>query len=166
MNIDLRKVLNLTDSKLEFEYLEDLSDVEFNGNVPAVNPVNIKGFIENRAGVVYLSFSVNTILNLICDRCTKEFNKTFSLQINHVLTNSVENESEMDDNVILLDGHMLDLSDVVRSDFILNIDTKNLCKDDCKGLCQVCGKDLNEGSCGCNDRFVNPDFAKLKDLFK
>ena len=81
----------------------------------------------------------------------------------HVLVHRLFGDNT--DEYILVEGYMLNLSELVESDILLELPTKMLCKEECKGLCQNCGKDLNEGSCNCKTQFVNPKFAALKDLF-
>ena len=74
----------------------------------------------------------------------------------------MENEDSEDD-IILLDGNELDLDEVVTTAFVLAMDTKNLCSEDCKGLCAKCGADLNLGPCGCRPD-VDPRWAALAQL--
>ena len=63
----------------------------------------------------------------------------------------------------LLEGETLDIADLLETVFILNMDTKSLCRDDCKGLCPRCGKDLNEGPCQCRSE-IDPRLAVLEQL--
>ena len=58
-----------------------------------------------------------------------------------------------------------DLDDIVTTTFVLSMDSKFLCREDCKGLCCRCGKDLNDGPCGCQPD-VDPRLAVLKQLLK
>ena len=51
-------------------------------------------------------------------------------------------------------------------DIVMGLPTKVLCKDDCRGLCPDCGKDLNLGDCGCQKKEVDPRLAALADLLK
>ena len=39
-----------------------------------------------------------------------------------------------------------------------------LCREDCKGLCQRCGKNLNEGACDCTEREIDPRLAPLQRI--
>ena len=74
-----------------------------------------------------------------------------------------ELENEENDDILLLNGTELDLDEAVSTAFILAMDTKNLCSDDCKGLCAKCGADLNLGPCGCGPD-VDPRLAALAQL--
>ena len=55
------------------------------------------------------------------------------------------------------------MEDIIRSVFVLNMDSKLLCSDDCKGLCCRCGKNLNDGPCSC-EKEIDPRLAALKQL--
>lgn len=60
---------------------------------------------------------------------------------------------------------VLDLDELMGDVFLLNLDTKNLCSEDCKGLCPGCGANLNEESCRCRKE-VDPRLAKLAQLLE
>ena len=77
---------------------------------------------------------------------------------------AAELEDEENDDIILLDGDMqLDLEELLGDVFLLNMDTKNLCSQDCKGLCPGCGADLNREPCRCKKE-IDPRLSKLAQL--
>ena len=76
---------------------------------------------------------------------------------------AAELEDEENDEIYLLEGNEVDLDEVAGTAFILDMDTKNLCSDNCKGLCAKCGADLNNGPCGCRPE-VDPRLAALAQL--
>ena len=82
-----------------------------------------------------------------------------------VLVRELEREEDADEWVFLLEHDCADLTDIVRTAFVLNMDSRLLCREDCKGLCFRCGKDLNEGPCGCQAE-ADPRLAVLKTLLK
>lgn len=65
---------------------------------------------------------------------------------------------------ILYDGTEVDLAPAVREQILLTLPMSALCKDDCRGLCQVCGQDLNERECGCDRRVPDPRWAALRSI--
>lgn len=119
------------------------------------------GTIENRAGVLTLTGKLCADMVCICDRCASEFEwkKTQDL---HVLL-AAELEDEENPDIFLLDGDWLDLDDVLETCFILDMETKCLCKEDCAGLCASCGANLNLGPCNCRGK-IDPRFAVLEQL--
>ena len=68
------------------------------------------------------------------------------------------------DDYIETPDFKLELDDIVISDILLSLPQKNLCKGDCKGLCQICGKNLNEGDCSCDKREIDPRLEMLKQF--
>ena len=71
---------------------------------------------------------------------------------------------EENDDYIETPDFTLELDDVVISDIFLSLPSKNLCRDDCKGLCQICGQNLNNGECSCDKRQTDPRLEILKQL--
>jgi uncharacterized protein len=61
-------------------------------------------------------------------------------------------------------GKVIDLDPLVREQLVLSLPAYPVCRDDCKGLCPVCGGDLNERECGCDRHVPDPRWAKLKNL--
>lgn len=59
---------------------------------------------------------------------------------------------------------MLDLEELILSDILLELPTKLLCKEDCKGLCPHCGCNLNHQSCDCNKAYHDPRWDVLNTL--
>lgn len=81
-----------------------------------------------------------------------------------------EEDVELTDRDVVVgyhDGHQLDLGDVVREQVFLSLPLKRLCREDCRGLCPTCGKNLNAGDCGCPppEPAEDPRLAPLKKLF-
>lgn len=112
-----------------------------------VTPVAVCGQAENRAGVVTLSFNCTFTLSHVCDRCLKEFIREYSFDFSHILVRGVNTQN---DDYIVCSDNTLDINELAISDLLLQLPTKILCREDCKGLCYVCGQDLNEGECNCS----------------
>ena len=72
---------------------------------------------------------------------------------------SLNNEDNGD--FVLVDNYQLPLDSLVEADLILSLPSKVLCREDCRGLCPHCGKDLNEGLCGCKPKTVDPRLEAL-----
>ena len=162
-------ILNLKDisvkegSSLPFEYALDLSDIAVFGEKPFINPFEIRGKVYNRAGVLELSAVASSEASFKCARCAKVFSKEVEVPIFHILTNSSENQSD-DNDYLEIKDFSLDLDSVVFDEVVLASDMVHLCKEDCKGLCSKCGKDLNEGSCDCSHKEIDPRLAPLQKL--
>jgi uncharacterized protein len=104
----------------------------------------------------------------ICDRCLVEFdlkiNSKFKIFYSYdpKIVDPLENLEEL--KYLTPDDDVIDLGDEVRQMLLLSTPLKLLCKDDCNGLCQKCGQDLNILKCDCSIDYTNPKFAELKKL--
>lgn len=162
MRLDLRDVILVPDAEKSFQCQVDLSDLEFYGRKPMVRPVLAQGSVVNHAGALVLNGTARSELDLVCDRCGKEFSREKVVALDMLLADELEQE-DSEDEIFLLDGNELDLDELVTTAFVLAMDTKNLCSEDCKGLCAKCGADLNLGPCGCRPE-VDPRLAALAQL--
>ena len=87
-----------------------------------------------------------------------------TIPMQHVLVTSLNREEN--DELILVEDMRLDLSELAESDIILALPSKFLCRNDCRGLCPRCGKDLNDGDCGCDTRETDPRLESLRQLLE
>ena len=150
---------------MPFETSVDLSDLRYGTSYPVSEPVLATGMVRNTAGVLMMTGSITTCIHGICDRCASEFDREIDFPIEVVLVTELANEENEDDWVFPLEGDSADLDDIVRTVFVLNLDSKLLCDEDCKGLCCRCGKNLNDGPCSCQKE-LDPRFAALKQLLE
>lgn len=163
MSIDLKQLFEVVGDVYNLDTQIDLSDYELLNNKPFFKPVIVKGKIENKAGVVFLNMDVSFSIKVECDRCLDEFERDYSYSFEHILVTELNTDN---DEYIVLQNHSLDLDDLVLSDILLNLPSKMLCNDECKGLCSKCGQNLNNGSCDCSDSLVDPRLAVLGELLK
>lgn len=161
MRLDLRDIIHVPDARKTFQLQLDLSGQDFYGSSPIVRPVEIEGGVTNHAGALVLEGTARSVLELQCDRCGKTFSREHVVVLDNLVAQELEDEEN--DDILLLEGTELDLDETAGTAFILAMDTKNLCSDDCKGLCAKCGADLNLGPCGCGPD-VDPRLAALAQL--
>ena len=161
MRLDLRDIIHTPDAKKAFQLQVDLSDLDFFGRKPITQPVRAEGRVTNHAGALVLEGTARSVLDLACDRCGKEFSREKVVALDSLVAHELEDDEN--DEIILLEGTELDLDEVVTTAYILAMDTKNLCSDDCKGLCAKCGVDLNVETCRCKPD-VDPRLAALAQL--
>ena len=165
MLLGLSKIIDSPGASVPFSVSVDLSDLRYGVSCPVSEPVVAQGVVRNTAGVLLMKGNVTTTIHGICDRCAAEFARFIDFPIDVVLVTELSNEENEDEWVFPLEGDSADLDDIVRTVFVLNLDSKLLCKDDCKGLCHRCGKNLNDGPCGCQKE-LDPRFAALRQLLE
>ncbi len=115
---------------------------------------------------------VETELSLTCDRCLEEFPFRVAEKIDVLLEpvatfSHVKEEirlSREDLDVIFFDGETIEVDEVVREQILLAVPMRQLCREECKGLCPICGENLNQRSCNCKKEVKDSPFAILKKL--
>ena len=161
MQLDLTKVIRNPGESVDFEINLEPDDLEFDQLVEYRGIPHAEGVISNTAGVVLLTGKLTADTLCACDRCASEFDKHIDLYLEAVLSND---ESEMEDpDIFPVEGESVDVDEIVRTLYMVSLDTKFLCKPDCKGLCGKCGKNLNEGPCNCTKE-LDPRMAVLGQL--
>ena len=140
--LDINDFSRRDGDSLPFEETLDLSE---NGE-PLFSEVRICGSIRNVIGVMTFRANVTGICTTVCDRCLEPARISLESELKTVLTL----ESSEDDSVAV-SGGKIDLEKTAYDALVLALPTKILCKEDCLGLCPSCGKNLNEGECGCNN---------------
>ncbi|MBO4915769.1 MAG: DUF177 domain-containing protein [Oscillospiraceae bacterium] len=161
MRLDVKRIINTPGDGIEFNEEFDLSDVDFGGVCPAVRPVSVVGTVRNIAGMLRLRFDLDTELSCVCDRCGVRIEKPFHVELERMLATELEDEEN--DEILLLEDGGLELDELARETYILNMDTKTLCREDCKGLCPGCGANLNIEECHCKKE-TDPRWAELQKL--
>lgn len=116
-----------------------------------------------------LYISGNTTLEVVipCDRCLEDTVHTFSVVIDREV--SIEDGEVLaveDEEITFLKEYDLDVDRLIYDEILVNWPTKVLCKDDCKGICPVCGQNLNQQDCGCERQVMDPRMAKFQDIFR
>ena len=114
---------------------------------------------------------MQTTLELPCSRCLEPFttpvDAPFDLRYQPHAENTGEGEREIaeDDLTTAFYEHdEIDLGQLMREQFYLSLPMKPLCRDECRGLCPVCGTNLNRGACACTHAWEDPRLAALREL--
>ena len=163
MLLDVRRIVNTPGGRIDFRFEADFSDVDFGGVCPAVRPVLVEGQVRNIAGMLRLHFELDTTLSAVCDRCGEPFESPFHYAREYLLATELEDEEN--DEILLLTDGAVDVGELSREAFILNMPAKMLCREDCRGLCPGCGANLNREACRCKKE-IDPRLAKLAQLLE
>jgi uncharacterized protein len=114
---------------------------------------------------------VGTPLELSCSRCLEPYQQAvqedFDLLYLPHSENRGEGEIEVEDDdlgIAFYREDAIDLGQLVREQLTLSVPMKPLCSEACRGLCPVCGRNLNLGDCQCDDRWVDPRLEALRSL--
>lgn len=111
--------------------------------------------------------TVETSEEAVCGRCLKPFRLEQSLPLDLAFfkEKSPEDAEAAEEGTLFFKGDEIDLGEAVKEQLLLNAPMRPLCSEDCKGLCPVCGADLNTEACGCKPKSGDPRMQALKDYF-
>lgn len=149
MILQLREIFQIEGMHLPVDYtisLEELSEVR---GYTFAAPVSVQGEFSNRASIVTLKYTVSCTLDAVCDRCLAELRRDYSYDFSHIVVPSLQSEGDIYDTYLVAQHDSIDMNETAISDLLLMLPTKMLCREDCKGLCDICGCNLNETTCDC-----------------
>ena len=163
MQLNLHEIINVPGEQVSFECVPEISGMSFDGVVSFESPITARGTVKNRAGVLVLEAVIEASLICECARCLRKFQKHIELHAKAILADDPQDEGDPD--IFPLNGDYIDVDEVILTAFVLNMEQKMLCSEDCKGLCEKCGKNLNDGPCDCKAE-KDPRLAMLAQLLE
>ncbi len=162
--LTISQIIGKTGESMEVSFSENVENTMGYPDVVCFSePVVIKGVLTNTKKGILFEADGNTEAVYLCSRCLERVKVPIQFNINEMFypSGSVENEKEAE---TFCDDEM-DLTDVIQRSILENLPMKVVCKEECKGLCPKCGKNLNEGDCNCNDTEFDPRLESLRTLF-
>ena len=160
MRLDLREIIFVPGASIPFSCELETERLDFPSVKAYRAAPRAEGRVYNEAGVLHLEGELTAEMTCVCDRCGAEFDSTKVTPLDAVI---VGEENEEYPEYFVLEGNEIDLDEILSTCLILDMETKFLCSEDCKGLCPRCGKNLNLGPCGCRKE-PDPRFAVLEQL--
>ena len=131
--------------------LSPLDSVWQQGDPVPATPLRVTGRLSSAgSGRFYWHGRLKGDLVLPCRRCLVDAKAPVEDET-HVIFAEADSDEANDPDVYVLDDRstVLDLRPAVREQWLLNVPAYVQCREDCKGICPTCGKDLNDGPCGC-----------------
>jgi len=132
------------------------------------SPIQFELEILRRGDRFFAQGEITTQVDAKCSRCLREFTlplkAPFKLIIKFRSQGSIVDSAEEDFLLLSPRAETFDIGERVRQLILLALPLKPLCRPDCRGLCPICGKDLNEGECNCRGKAPDSRWEKLKSL--
>jgi len=154
-----------------FDKVYDPKAFKADAEYSIVSPVRLEFDVHKDKDIFRLDGRVAATLELPCSRCLEPFRWTvdepFELTYQPRSAAVAEHEREIEDedfSAALYDNDQIDLEQLIRERFEMSLPMKPLCSEDCKGLCPICGTNLNRNSCACKADWEDPRLAVLKKL--
>ena len=168
MIIDISKVVKSINKEVSEEVSIELTSFESRlGDFPIMQKSPVVLTITNQENkTLFIRGAVDVTLSIPCGRCLEEVPTQICFDIDKKLdiNDSVLVDDEMEENDYLI-GFELDVDKLVYAEILVNWPMKVLCKEDCEGICKVCGANLNKGDCGCQRTELDPRMAAIQDIF-
>ena len=168
MNIDISMVTKSINREMTQE-AEISLDVfhSVSGDFPIIRKAPVIFHIRNEENAaVFIQVAVDLEVLIPCARCLEDVKTPIHFDIDKKLR--IEEEMLVDDDMEEPDyliGFELDVDKLVYAEILVNWPMRVLCKDDCKGICKVCGMNLNKGACSCQRTELDPRMAAIQDIF-
>lgn len=151
MIMHIKNILNVPNTSETFAFTVPEEQLALVRGYEFDTPVQVTGKIANHAGVVTLTMQISFSLLVTCDRCLKQTVQAFSYDEEHLVVRKLHGE-ENEENYVIAKAESIDVAEIAMSDLILELPTKLLCSEDCKGLCPMCGCDKNTTECNCMNK--------------
>ena len=163
MKIQISDIVSGKGRHKNIDYTFEMNPFEFEGDIiKPVSSCSVQGDISSKDNILLLNINIKVNLEMNCSRCLDTFIYPIDIDIEERFTNDSNSE---DESIIVIDD-VLDINEVVETSIISTLPIKRVCKTNCKGLCQTCGCNLNHGSCTCDKEDVDVRFEVLKGFFK
>lgn len=170
MQIHLSEILSKEGKVIEKQVELEMEEIEISGETYKITkkqPVKLE--LSNTGNQkVLISGKSELSVAIPCGRCLKdvitEFCFDFSREVDMSMSEE-ERKEQLDENNYIA-GYELDVDALIADEMVLQWPMKVLCKEDCKGICSVCGKDLNTEQCDCDRTVLDPRMAAFLDIFE
>ena len=134
-------------------------------------PLHVKLEIHEAGDKYLLDGALFGAVQVTCDRCLETYRKDLDFEFKVLLALPLSEPDkeeveliEEDMEVHFIQGEEVELDEIIREQIYLSLPLKFLCKENCLGLCPVCGNNLTKKNCHCNQEHGHPGFLKLKNL--
>jgi uncharacterized protein len=173
MLLNLSEVMTRDGMILKKNIIPDMSNFRHGGeNYPIVNCSSLNlSAVNLKKGFAKLDGNMEITFLIPCDRCLTDVKKTIHVEFEKEIcapsyvSEDMQEEQlhEMQEN--FMEGYNLNIEHLIYSEIIVKWPFKVLCMEQCKGICTICGQNLNEGTCTCDDFVPDPRLASIKDIF-
>lgn len=163
MKINLNRLTKGEIDRQPFEFDYDLPlDGQFDSaGIIAATPIHIAGKVARIDSELILEMTLSGELTFQCSRCLDEV----AVPVDRVCVKHLVKDMSDDLETVSYEGYHLDLEETIIEEIVVSLPQQVLCQEDCKGLCSVCGANLNHGDCGCDRERIDPRFEILDEFF-
>lgn len=163
MKLNIQTLKNLDELNFDEEIQVSLKDLKLSSDTKDYM-VRVQGKVSREGDLYTVQGELDLTLKLLCDRCMAE---ALAPVHSELFCEFSSNERQVDENedINQVTKSSIDLSEVILEGIAMNLPTKVLCNEDCKGMCTGCGANFNHEACKCEKIDIDPRLEQLKDIF-
>lgn len=161
MWLDLSRIIETPGASVPFDTELDAALLASDAILSFPVPPSARGQVVNTAGLLDLHARIRGRMRCRCDRCGTEFERELDQTVDLPLAADLPEDTDSD--LFPVENNGIDAAALLETCLLLDREMKTLCRPDCRGLCPRCGKNLNDGPCGCQPK-RDPRFAVLEQL--
>ncbi len=168
--IDISELVSTKGKSLELELQPEATEIIISrDSFPITEHKPFKLSLKNDENKhLCISGSTQLTVEIPCDRCLGATHESFELELERVLPieeGGIVKSDDPDEELTFVQEHELDPQQLLYDEILVNWPTKVLCQENCKGICFLCGANLNEQDCKCDRQVIDPRMAKFQDIF-
>lgn len=167
MKFDITNIKKVSGAVMDIRYQGPLAYDDMIDMISVKGDIFLQGTLTNYENAILLKATLKFSYAGQCGRCLQHVTRSLTLELEEKFSTR-----EIDDETYLYEGNFVDLTKAVTDNIIISLPLKLLCSDQCRGLCQVCGKNLNEETCQCEkthgdtrETKTGNEFGVLKNYF-
>lgn len=169
MVVDL---LTIKDTEIRFDFVLKPSEIDLDSDeAKLTNEIKVEGKLKKGIAQIDVVGNINAQIEIECSRCLQMAEQILYFPFNAIFvalehyTDEKEAELKADDlDVSIVEDDQIDLKELVREQILLAIPAQNICREDCRGLCQKCAGNRNLIDCNCEEKEIDPRWQSLRGL--
>lgn len=161
------KISSLSEGRHLYDFDIPASEIELPSDF--VGNVTVQVKLEKTKDKIFITSEIQFKKEFFCDRCLTNYKDYLKTSYNMFYVYDIAHRNEYDEDVVTViskDTDIIDLAPDVREYLLLAIPMKNICREDCKGLCPKCGQNLNQKQCDCEFEQIDPRWSELKKIYR
>jgi uncharacterized protein len=165
MKVNISGILKNIDSSIKINDSLSIPLISYKGeDIIVKSPIGVDARIMNSGDYMLIKGNIKADFVLKCSRCLEKFDYVLETDFEEKISN--KHVDENDEEIIYFEGDSIDITDIIINNILLSLPMKHVCREDCKGLCPHCGKNVNMHDCDCFQEDLDPRLEVLKNLLK
>lgn len=161
MKVDINSIREQRGGSIHFKGQQDVAIEDPEHGIQLKEPVDVEGSVTNTGEGFLIQLKLRYEYQANCARCLESFSATQTVEVSEQF---IADDPSDDEALFKFRGDIIDLEECITQHVWLTFPIKLLCREDCRGLCVNCGKNLNSQECQCTTDEINPHFEKLRTL--